>query len=56
MEKKAFPLKFEQESGIKLNSKKSTMMKYYKNYLLIGMVINKYIDYSDRKEIVKLYK
>ena len=46
----------EKESIIKLNSKKSTLMKYYKNYLLIGMVINKYIDYSDRKEIVKLYK
>ena len=44
------------ESGINFKAKKSTLLKYYKNYLLVGMVMNKYISHSDKKEIVMMRK
>ena len=46
----------ENESGIEFISKKSTLLKYYKNYLFTGFVLSKHTNMCDRREIVKLNK
>ena len=46
----------EKESGIEFKTKKSTLLKYYKNYLFTGIVLNKYTSMFDRKEVVQMTK
>ena len=41
----------EKETGKKFSAKKDILLKYYKNYLLIGCIFNKYLNNNVKKSV-----